>query len=913
MASSQMKKLDDLFNQEACLLYGVHRDIAWLDIELKNVRVFLDGAERSGDELIQEWMNQVRELAYDVEDLIDQFTIQMKSQRPCFSKKLIACYRFRSEIKGVKALTRSIMKRRSVFQIQIKAEERAISNSYSGDLLPFDLIKEADGLRKDEDAAKLVELLVTESSKLEVMSVVGMGGIGKTTLVKKVYDQEKIKKHFDSRSWVTVSRSATILGLLKTMLKGFYKDSSEDTETIDSMDSEKELYLCLTSYLLYKRFLLVLDDVWSEDVWKRMIISLPDRENGSRIILTTRLSSFVFQLGVVNHIHELRVLPEDEAWSLFCDKAFRKNGLEKVPEELERVAQLIVDDCEGLPLSISAIGGILYKRKLELAEWTKALRSLNSELANNPSTERVWGILSLCINDLHHLLKNCFLYLCLFPKDCEMSIKMLIRLWIGEGFVVASEEMTMEQVAMVYIKELIDRNLIQVSRVNASGLIRACRVHDIMRSLALSMSVSEKFGEISTSITTTTIYSKTRRLSIQEPPKCIEVCTDKPHLRSLLTFKVGHLPDTLSSILPKLRLLRVLDLGGVLLQNLPNEVGNLIHLRYLGLMNTGIQELPMSLLKLQRLETLDCRGTNLDHVPSEISSLHNLTHLLIYKRKASHTEFWIQVLSTGKFSVHEEYVPFNVSVGRLTSLRTLKHVRVDLTVFKELGELNQLEKLKIQLVNVEDGHELWGSLQRMRNLRSLYLSSMDVQNPVSLESMPSPLSLPPLNQLCLNAILVKLPMSLCSLRSLRMLALVSCALIEDPLVALQSLPNLMFLMLFKAYKGNIMGRDGVREFPNLKTLSLIHLEELEGLEGMQEGCMPLLQVITIVGCKKLKMLDHSFRYLTSLQNLDFGDMPIDFLRRLHPVSGEDYHKVHHVPSIKLYYLDNEKYVYMNLK
>ncbi|ERM96999.1 hypothetical protein AMTR_s00074p00193280 [Amborella trichopoda] len=403
------------------------------------------------------------------------------------------------------------------------------------------------------------------------------------------------------------------------MVEGFYDDRREVAPTMDKLD-EGLLHMCLRAYLEDKRFLLVVDDIWSEDVWNRLKVSLPDHENGSRIVFTTRLINFASLVEVDHHVYELQLLKAEDAWSLFCTKAIRENDSKKVTGELERVGKLIVDNCEGLPLVIMVVGGMVSKRALEVAEWMGVLRNLNWEMANNTSLERVRRILSLSYNDMYPLLKYCFLYCCLFPGNYEIRRNVLIRLWVAEGFIAARPNMTMEEVGEVYMKELIDRNLIQVAYLSGSQKIRACRVHDVMRNLALSIAEKENFGAILTG-ESKELNDRTRRLSMHKCHAHIQVLTRKLYVRSLLTVSMEQFPHSTSSILSNLsnaRLLRVLDLGGVSCQKLPSEIGSLIHLRYLGLRNNMIRELPKSLQNLRRLETLDARGGGLESVSNEI-------------------------------------------------------------------------------------------------------------------------------------------------------------------------------------------------------------------------------------------------------------------------------------------------------
>ncbi|KAL4185843.1 hypothetical protein AMTRI_Chr10g232800 [Amborella trichopoda] len=875
-----LEKLNELLTHEVHLLYGVRRDIVWLRDELGTMRAFLADADKrkSSDSLVKVWVEQVREVVYDAEDILDEFMIRMEGQR--------------DKLRGIKVRIQEIAERRDKYDIQRKEEGTSSTDAIlkGGDpLLAYPFIQEAHIVGIQKDAEVLVRWLTNGHPKIEVISVVGMGGLGKTTLAKKVFNAEVIKRHFDCRSWVTVSQSFRQGPLMRAILSGMYDDRNELIPTmVDAMD-DRRLQATLNFYLREKRCLLVLDDIWSEDVWNGLSVLLPDCDHGSRIVFTTRMSNVASSVQVESRLHNLQPLAEEEAWSLFCNRAFRKPDVKKINSELEEVGRLIVKNCEGLPLAIVAMGGLISKRAIEVGEWMKVLKSMNWELANNPSLERVRSILSLSYKDLSPNLKYCFLYSCMFPEDYEIKQSLLIRVWMAEGFIAARQGLAMEEVAYEYLKELIERNLIQTAGLYLAGKFQSCRVHDVVLKLALSISRNEKFGSALTDLNTQ-FDDRTRRLSIHNYGETIPFLMSKSNLRTLLTFGLTKLPFSLPSILSNLTVLRVLDLKGIHMDRLPSEIGNLVHLR---------------------LETLNAIGCNLESLPREISYLQNLTYLLVSRLKSPILEAIAALLASGKNVYFERFVSINTNVGGFTRLRAMKHVRIEGNFIEEIEKLSQLEKLNFQLANMEDGDKLWASIQKMKSLRSLAILSMDQDKPISIKSMPS--APPHLSQLWIHAALGKLPQWMCSLKSIKKLSLVSSTLTEDPLVALQSLPNLAELLLSKAYNGKKMGSDGIYGFPKLTHLAFENLEELEWWGGIQEGCMPLLQNLAISHCKKLTKLDESFIHLASLHFLHLVDMSDEFITRLRPNEGEDQYKVQQVKQIKLFYVNGGQLGCIDLK
>ena len=211
---------------------------------------------------------------------------------------------------------------------------------------------------------------------------------------------------------------------------------------------------------------------------------LPNNNKGSRIIITTRnkaVASFS-NASPCYHVFKLQALPEDKAYELFCKKVFQSNG-GICPSELQELSMSIVEKCEGLPLAIVTIGGLLATKEKTVTEWMKFYHGLSSSLASDQHLSNITKILSLSYHDLPYHLKSCFLYLSLFPEDYSIGKWRLIRLWIALGFTKERRGRTLEEVAEEYLIELIQRSLVQVARVSLKGHVRECRVHDLMREM----------------------------------------------------------------------------------------------------------------------------------------------------------------------------------------------------------------------------------------------------------------------------------------------------------------------------------------------------------------------------------------------------------------------------------------------
>ncbi|GAU48386.1 hypothetical protein TSUD_118120 [Trifolium subterraneum] len=298
-------------------------------------------------------------------------------------------------------------------------------------------IKETQIVGFEKPAEDLVRCLVEGTDELKLVSMVGMGGLGKTTLSNHVFRNKRVEKHFNYRLFITVSQSYTARELLINMVKEFYKDNMElIPKDLQEMDC-KMLIDQVIQFLESKRYLVLFDDVWTEIFSDEIEHALINNNKGSRIIVTTRMMPVAeyFKKSFTVHIHELQPLPEDKACKLFHKKAFR------CPLELVKMSNEIVKKCEGLPLAIVAIGGLLSTKEKSIVNY----------------------------DDLPSHLKSCMPYFGIYPEDYTINRKRLTRQWMAEGFVRYTERETLEDVAEEYLTELIQRSLVNVSKVGFVG------------------------------------------------------------------------------------------------------------------------------------------------------------------------------------------------------------------------------------------------------------------------------------------------------------------------------------------------------------------------------------------------------------------------------------------------------------
>ncbi|KAF7070082.1 hypothetical protein CFC21_075638, partial [Triticum aestivum] len=288
-----------------------------------------------------------------------------------------------------------------------------------------------------------------------------MGGLGKTTLVRQVYKKDEIKQNFNCFAWISVSQSYNIEHLLREILKQLQAKEKDIPHQVATTDVASLVHT-LTNFLQDKRYLIVLDDMWSRDAWKLLNHALGISNKGSRIIITTR-NEDVSSLADDKHCIQLKMLGKEEGWDLFCKKAFPRIEGKTCPQSLICWAEKIVGKCEGLPLAIVAIGSLLSHKKLYENEWKSFYNQLDWQIVNNPELNSVMNVLDISINSLSGNLKNCFLYCGIFPEDFQIRRNYLIRLWIAEGFVQErGPSITMEEVGNEYLNEIAQRSLLQV-------------------------------------------------------------------------------------------------------------------------------------------------------------------------------------------------------------------------------------------------------------------------------------------------------------------------------------------------------------------------------------------------------------------------------------------------------------------
>ncbi|XP_056173813.1 putative disease resistance protein At1g50180 [Syzygium oleosum] len=758
VVSSVGQTIGKLLIDEAKFLWGVEGKVGDLKMELNLIQCLLRDADRRREhgEAVGEWVTQLRDVAYDAEDVIERYILRVAPKKgrniikayACFMAKCMCVHTYvvGTEIGGLKSRISDIVSRMQKYGIQSAKEgerEHAKASTPKQTYAHF----EEDFVGREDNIKELVKELLKDGKEQRVIFIWGMGGLGKTSLARQVLALDKVKTNFDCFAWSYISQEYNVKDILVEILVNLI---SHQRERVMNM-IDQELFKALYKIQQEKRCIVVLDDIWTKRAWDSLRAAFPVKNTRSKLVITTRNREVAEYIDPQGFFHEPQCLSDKESWELLMKRAFPKTkglavGLSSVgpkvgegitvgqavegitiqsevegqrqvnTDDMERLGYELLKKCGGLPLAVSVLGGLLA-----VNEWETVYEKINLHFSDMSDVSKV---LALSYDDLPWHLKSCFLYLGSFLEDAEIPVRKVLHMWIAEGFVLLNDkerEIPVEHVAEQHLTELVKRGMVQV-RFNLSGKIKTCHLHDLMRDLCVSKATQESFLSIlnihqdnkpedCTSSMAIKVEStcKTRRLSLNMHvsakgnmiPSIKSMERTMLHLRTLMFF--GHVNNEWKQFQPifiNCKFLRVLKLERLpkMKGNLPKSVGDLVHLRFLSFAGSWFKGLPQSLGNLVCMEFL-----NLHFVSCDTVIVPNVLWKMIRLRCLQ-----LPIM----FAVQEKSIVPNV-LRKMTNLRGLR-----LPILFDVKKKSNGDQKKLRL----------DTLKNLRTLRNFCPDNCDVNN-----------------------------------------------------------------------------------------------------------------------------------------------------------------------------------------
>ncbi|EOA39610.1 hypothetical protein CARUB_v10008237mg [Capsella rubella] len=923
VVSVTVQKLGELLLEEPLFLFGIGDQVKQLQDELKRLKCFLKDADENQhkSERVRNWVAGIREASYDAEDILEAVFLKAESRKQkgmarvirrlaCILNEAVLLHSVGSEIREITTRLSKIAASMLDYGIKeaIGRDGLSLSDSQKEQRQSFPYVVEHNLVGLQRSLAKLVNDLVSGGVKLRVTSICGMGGLGKTTLAKQIFHHHKVRRHFDRFAWVFVSQECRRRHVWQEIFLNLsYKDENQRILNLRDEQLGEELH----RFLERNKCLIVLDDIWGKDAWDCLKHVFPN-ETGSKIILTTRNKEVALYADPRGVLHEPQLLNYEESWELLekISLSGRENIEPMLITKLEAIGKQMLVRCGGLPLAITVLGGLLAT-KSTWNEWQRVHENIKSYVSNGGSSSRsksmlVADVLCLSYEYLPPHLKQCFLYFAHYPENYEVHVGTLVSYWIAEGMVMPVKHTeagtTVEDIGQDYLEDLVKRSMVMVGRRDiVTSEVMTCRMHDLMREVCLEKAEQGSFVQVIDSRDSDeaegfpSLSANTcRRISVQlhggaeehRIKRLSQVNYINPRSRSLvyITKKQGNSWALLGKVsFKKMKLLRVLDLEGAQIKGgkLPDDVGDLIHLRNLSLRLTNVKELTPSIGNLTLMITLDLFVKGQLYIPNVIWKLQRLRHLCMPSDLNPKTK---------------------LDLSTLRNLQQLWDFPVGQCNPRDLLGMSSLRRLSINLSSQNTDFEVVSSLSNvLTRLRGLTINvpCEPMLPPVDVTQLVSAFT--NLSELELFLKLEKLPGEQSFSSDVGALRLWQCGLVDDPFLVLERLPNLKILQLFE---GSFVGSKlccSKNGFPHLHSLTLSQLENLEEWT-VEEGAMMRLVSIEVKSCKKLKSVPEGLRFLKNLQEVEIGNMTKAFKDKLIS-SGEDFYKVQHVPCVVFEYCD----------
>ncbi|XP_068329245.1 disease resistance protein RGA2-like [Pyrus communis] len=903
--------------------------------------VLLDAEQKQAyNNEVKLWLQSVEDAVYEADDVLDEFNTQVQRRQVMrdntklskvrlffsSSNQLVFGLEMSHKIKDINKRLSEVASHRPNDLNNNREDTRFILR----ERVTHSFVPKENIIGRDEDKMAIIQLLLypISTENVSTISIVGIGGLGKSALAQVIFNDEVIQKHFELKIWICVSNIFELDILAKKILKADELDKKQ-RDKVDQLDMD-QLQNDLRKKVDGKKYLLVLDDVWNEDPhkWFRLMDLLKGGGEGSRILITTRTKTVAMTSHTTKQ-YPLRGLNEVQSWSLFKKMTFQ-DGKEPENSTIKAVGMEVVRKCQGVPLAIRTIGGMLRTKHHEI-EWFNFKERKLSKISQKE--DDILPTLKLSYDVLPSHLKHCFAYCSLFPPDYEISVPRLIRLWVAQGFIESCDENEcLEDVAFEYYRELLCRSFFQEEKTDEFGIIRSCKMHDLMNELAILVS---GVGSVVVDINRKNFHEKLRHVSFNfdidlskwEVPTSLLKASK---IRTFLFLRQQSWNDHQSSsrnafyttIVSNFKSLRMLSLNELGITTLPNCLRKMKHLRYLDLSGNPMERLPDWIVGLSNLETLDLTNCeDLVELPRDIKKTINLRHLILEGC------YGLSGMPGG--------------IGELNGVRTLNRFvlsesnclgRGGSAGLAELGTLKELrgELLIDNLRHVVSESNVGTPLKDKQHLCSLGLgwkrgedvSAVDEEDIIkSMEVLQPHSNLKQLKVWGYGG--VRFASWFSSLINIVNLELRFCKRCQrlPPLDHLPSLKSLTMVGLEKLKyiseneSSNSMSDEMMRIsfFPSLETLKLYNCPVLKGwwrahthnsvsssssTENLSLPSFPRLSTLEIRNCLNLTSLPEGIRGLPCLNTLDIWQCPM-LSERYKKKTGEDWPKIAHVPHIDI--------------
>ncbi|EYU24144.1 hypothetical protein ABFS82_04G131500 [Erythranthe guttata] len=844
-----LENLTQLLLHHAHLIIDAKDKVEKLETDLRFFKAFLRDStkKRKKDDRLRDLVRSIRDVVYEAEDIIDAFVTQaaVAKSRSYFGKAFSSPAKLldiAGQVESICGKIRDFKGGKDNFDFAILD----IGDDGPETALEVPIVRKDNIVGLEDEAEKLIGYLNDKTEQLDVISIIGMPGLGKTTLAAKIFDDPALQFEFPTRIWVYVSQEFTSKNVFLAILKKMITKLSDEMYA----KSDVELAQEVASRLEGGKFLIVMDDVWTAQDWDKLKIAFPSNARMGKVLITSRQQEVALAANRKRPPHKMRHLDEAESWLLFQWEVF---GKPECPSVLEVSGKLIVEGCHRLPLAIVVIGGILATKfaasddlSVRRDAWEKVSQSVSVYLKDEDPLKRMEAIIALSYDKLPYHLKECFLYLGMFPEDFEIPVWNLTRMWIAEGLIQPKDGViSIEEIAENYLDELINRNLVRIDKRKANGKVKTCRIHDLLRDFCKTIAGNERenflqeiknYGGVFQPLASD--ISKYRRLCIHS--NVVNFLSKRPKgslVRSFVCFSKEEFDlqnDTISAIPAAFKLLRVLEVKPIRFPKIPGDLYHLVHLRYITLSlnsasNTKPTVLPAAFSKLWNIQTLiiDTASRTLD-IRADILNMIQLRHL---KTNASAT-----LIKPGKASKEGDMLQ---TLGTISTESCTEALIVKARNLKKLGVRGNLALL----MDPKSGS--FDSLRKLGSLENLKLINDAFPHPSKLGDLPPSYRFP---------------------KKLRSLTLSSTLLDWTDMSILGSLENLLVLKLKdKAF----MGRSWEAADAGFRRLEVLHIGHTNLAVWVALGHhFPRLRCLKLRNCENLEGVPIGLADIPTFQELD---------------------------------------------